>query len=252
MDVEFKLGHRLTSDLLKEWLKFRDSLGQVQSILIPRWLNTTKGNSCELHAFADASNAAYAATVYIKVQDELKNIHIHLVSAKTKVAPVDKEISVTRLELCAALLTAKLLYEISQIMDIPKDKLFAWSDSTVVLAWIKGEPSRWTTFVSNRVSEILTMLDREQWNHVSTHLNPADCASRGLSSSDLLKHELWWYGPKFLLESHEYKSNLPFTTTEEQKSIKALTTVVRPKEEFVWTKFSKLQKMLRIISYCRR
>lgn len=242
----------LTEDLLKEWLNFRDSLSQVQNILLPRWLNTKKGNLCELHAFADASNVAYAATVYLKVQDEDKNVHVHLISSKTKVAPIDKSVSVPRLELCAALLTTKLLYEISQVMDVPKVKQFAWSDSTVVLAWLRGEPSRWTTFVSNRVSEILTMLDSTQWNHVSTHLNPADCASRGLSISDLMQHELWWYGPKFLLEDKDYTTNQSFTTTEEEKPIKVLATVMKPKEEFIWTAFSKLQKMLRVMAYCRR
>ena len=37
------------------------------------------------------------------------------------------------------------------------------------------------------------------WHYVPTDLNPADCASRGISASALLAHPLWWHGPPWLL-----------------------------------------------------
>ena len=42
----------------------------------------------------------------------------------------------------------------------------------------------------------LIALDR--WNHVNGTKNPADCASRGLFPSELLGHDLWWNGPRWL------------------------------------------------------
>ncbi|CAH2088460.1 unnamed protein product [Euphydryas editha] len=158
----------------------------------------------------------------------------------------------TGMELGAALLATKLINEVSQVMKIPKDKLFAWSDSTVVLAWLSGEPSRWTAFGSNRVSEILTILDREQWNHVSTDQNPADCASRGLSVTDLIRYNLWWTGSDFLRKDNHVNTSMNFTTNEEERHIKTLAAVVLLKEEFIWIRFSNLSKLLRVLSYCKK
>ncbi|XP_060804991.1 uncharacterized protein LOC106132978 [Amyelois transitella] len=191
----------LTSELLLEWNSYRKDLLNVKDIVIPRWLNTRREDHVELHVFVDASQAAYAAVVFLRTKDKSNNIHVNIVTAKTKVAPVEKEISIPRMELCAAVLGAKLVYEVSQILQIPKEQIFAWSDSMVVLAWLRGDPSRWTTFVSNRVSEILTILDFSQWNHVRTDFNPADCGSRGMPCSEASKVEAYSKNGNGLLEA---------------------------------------------------
>ncbi|XP_045542800.1 uncharacterized protein LOC123723621 [Papilio machaon] len=244
----------VTQNLLKEWLEFKRSLVKVKDIIIPRWLQVKRGNHVELHAFADASQTAYAAAVYVKARDEKGNYNVNLVTARTRVAPVEKEVSIPRLELCAALLAAQLISEVSQVLKVSKENLYAWSDSTVVLAWLRGEPSRWTTFVSNRVSEILTMMDRDQWNHVGTRFNPADCASRGLPAEDLKENMLWWHGPEWLKDEDniEFPVQKDFTTEEEQRPVKAMTIVIQLDEEFIWRRFSRLPNLLRVLSYCKR
>lgn len=243
----------LTPQLLIEWQQFKIDLPSVKKIAIPRWLQGKETDDVELHAFADASQSAYAAAVYLKTKNSEGSTSVNLVTAKTKVAPVERQISIPRLELCAALLAAKLVYEVSQIMNIPQSKIFAWSDSTVVLAWIAGEPGRWTTFVSNRTSEILTSLDRDQWRHVRTDQNPADIASRGLPAPELSENQLWWHGPNWLQSDNHKKTNCNnFETTEETRAIKTLTATVNKKDEFIWTRFSSLSKMLRVLSYCKR
>lgn len=244
---------QLTGDLLQQWVTFKNDLVNTKNIIIPRWLGTKKGWQVELHAFADASSVAYAAAVYIKTTDQDGRIHISLLTAKTKVAPVEKEVSIPRLELCAALLAAKLLSEVSQVLNVPKENLRAWTDSTVVLAWLKGLPNRWTTFVSNRVSGILTIMNFDQWSHVQTEHNPADCASRGLQPTQLADFSLWWNGPDWLYQSSHGISEINFETHEEERSIKALTaTIVEDDFEAEWTRFSSLSKALRVMSYCKR
>ncbi|CAK1595940.1 unnamed protein product [Parnassius mnemosyne] len=176
---------------MKEWLEFESYLAKVERYVIPRWVNTRKEDKIELHVFAEASQAAYAAAVYLKSVDNNGHVCVNLVSAKTIVFSISKGVAIPRQELCAVLLATKLIYEISHIMKIPKENLYAWSDSTVVLSWINGEPSRWTTFVSNRVSEILTMIDKDKWGHVITNDNPADGASRSMSVNRILGNNLW-------------------------------------------------------------
>ncbi|XP_060860610.1 uncharacterized protein LOC132937984 [Metopolophium dirhodum] len=75
------------------------------------------------------------------------------------------------------------------------------TDSTTALAWIQSSPHRWATFVANRTSQVHELTSPDIWNHVPTHQNPVDCASRGLFPSELATHLLWWTGPAYLLES---------------------------------------------------
>lgn len=86
----------------------------MRKILIPRWYELKQGDRTELHVFADAFQRAYGAAVYIKVLSE-SGVRVHSVTAKTKVAPIAREITIPRMELCAALLATKLIYEVGQI-----------------------------------------------------------------------------------------------------------------------------------------
>nr|XP_034837780.1 uncharacterized protein LOC117994009 [Maniola hyperantus] len=238
--LKLEWDDEITDGLLAEWIKFREDLVNLKDILIPRWLNSERGCKTELHAFSDASQVAYAAAVYIRVENEENDIKVSLVTAKTKVAPIDKESSIPRLELCGAVLAAKLLHEVSQVMNIPKENLHAWTDSTVVLAWLKGPPCRWATFVSNRVSEILTMTEYNQWRYVSTNANPADCASRGLKPDELKNHTLWWNGPSWLSEPTINTEKIKIEETHEEERTKSLTTLTHQEEDFFGDELKKL------------
>lgn len=244
----------LGEDLSTEWIRYREELEHIKNICIPRWLDFSPGLRTELHAFSDASMSAYAGSVYIRVIDENNHVSVNLLAAKTKVAPIEKEMSIPRLELSGAALATKLLSEIAEVMGIPKQNCYAWTDSTVVLAWLKGPACRWTTFVSNRVSEILTMTEYEQWGHVSTIMNPSDCASRGLKPRCLAEHSLWWQGPAWLKEPYVNKE-MVYEDTHEEEKIKALCTLQQPDKpanDKPWDRFSKFSKLLKVLSYCRR
>ena len=79
----------------REW---RAQLPVLASIQLPRCYFANEATlTVELHGFSDASEAAYAAVVYIRATYSTHPPTSRLVMAKTKVAPV-KTISVPRLE----------------------------------------------------------------------------------------------------------------------------------------------------------
>lgn len=178
-----------------EWTQFQGQLPLIHTIAIPRWLNTAPNVTIELHGFSDASEKAYAAAVYVRIPTGYDIWSVHLITAKTRVAPV-KQISLPRLELCGAVLLAKLLVAVQSI--VHAQSIHAWTDSEIVLSWLQGLPNRWQTFVGNRVGEIHTILDAGVWHHVPSKDNPADCASRGITLDQLVAHPIWWHGPGWL------------------------------------------------------
>ena len=59
-------------------------------------------------------------------------VSISLLTSKTRVAPL-KQTTTPKLELSGVLLTVKLLHSVAEDLGIPRKKLFAWTDSSIVL-----------------------------------------------------------------------------------------------------------------------
>ena len=238
--------------LLRDWVDYRENLGKLVNFRLPRWIHSRNNNKIfELHGFSDASNVAYAAVVYARIVDEDGNIYTTLVTSKTKVCPI-KQVSVPRLELCGAVLLARLLLEVAKVLVVPKQCIHAWTDSTVVLAWLSSHPSRWKTFIANRVSEILYLMDRNQWAHVSTSENPADCASRGVKPLEFNDLKIWKKGPDWLgYTTINYNQGIIGETTLEKKKSKVLCHITTEGIDII-SRFSSLRRLIRVISYCRR
>ncbi|XP_041975756.1 uncharacterized protein LOC121730680 [Aricia agestis] len=213
----------LPEDLKTEWQNYLTNFEHMQSIQLPRWLGIANNVKIELHGFCDASSAAYAAVIYIRVITD-NEIKVRLVAAKTKVAPV-KQISLPRLELCAAVLLSKLIPSVKSSLNIDDNSVFAWTDSTIVLAWLRKTPNTWKPFVGNRTTEILNVTNSSQWHHIKSADNPSDCASRGISPAELKQSQLWWKGPTFLRESVEIcypNFTIPETTLEAKPRAKSV------------------------------
>ena len=190
----------LSETLTDRHVWWRKELPLLKNITVPRcYYPGGKPQHTELHGFSDASEAAYSAVVYVRAIYVDGSVSSMLVVAKTKVAPL-KRVSITRLELCGAVLLTELLDAAGTALNITKLNRHGWCDNTTAICWLKGCPSRWKTYVANRVSLAADHLAPERWNYVSTLQNPADCASRGLSATDLIHHPLWWNGPPWLLQ----------------------------------------------------
>ncbi|XP_053960635.1 uncharacterized protein LOC128864899 [Anastrepha ludens] len=185
-------------DCIAAQSRHRSELLLLSSLKISRWFGSGAGESfTELHIFADVSERAYAAVLYARTLHNDGSITVVLISSKIKVAPL-KTTTLPRLELCAAHLAAKLARSVLHSWGDLRYPIYAWTDSTITLAWLQAHPSKWITFVANRVADIQEVLPPECWNHIRSELNPADCASRGVTPSELLHQKLWWSGPEFL------------------------------------------------------
>lgn len=155
LDWDDKLPDAVTT----QWLAYRNDLCPLERIRIPRWLGTGSiGLTTELHGFCDASESAYAAVVYARTVYSNGTIQVNIITSKTKVSPV-QQITVPRLELCGATLLARLMAIVEKSLEFKDVRSIAWTDSMVVLAWIRKSPNNWKTFVANRVSHIQSTLE---------------------------------------------------------------------------------------------
>lgn len=110
-------------------------------------------------------------------------IHISLVTSKTKVAPI-KRLTIPCLELCGAHLLAQLVHHVLNTFGLPLNCVYAWTDSTIVINWLVGNPRRFKTYVGNRVSHILELtftwsMESRQWSWQPCRLRIQSCWEMG-------------------------------------------------------------------------
>ncbi|UYV62862.1 hypothetical protein LAZ67_2002175 [Cordylochernes scorpioides] len=195
-----KLGwdQPLPTDIQQEFKRWSEELDHVKKLEFPRYAKVTRSENLELHVFGDSSKKAYATVAYLRgVQDGV--VHVSLLAAKTRVAPL-RSITIPRLELLACLLSARLTTTIVRALARPIKTIF-WSDSSTALSWISTK-HEWSIFVSNRVNEIRSSTNIDDWRFVPGALNPADLPSRGCCASQFILSK-WWEGPQWLREAED-------------------------------------------------
>ena len=247
----------LTAEMRDHWEEIQHKLPVIQSIQMDRLvISKERPDRIEMHGFSDASEEAYGACIYIRSIDAQGKITSKLLCAKSRVAPL-KKLSLPRLELSAAMLLADIYHTSSKALKISFNKINLWTDSMVVLAWLRSPPSRWKTFVANRVSHIQELTNIENWNHVSSKENPADLVSRGVDANMLRNLRLWWNGPSWLQQEETVwpKQQELIPSSEEQRTVRPLTAVsllTQPCQWEMFTKFSSWRKLQRVTAYCLR
>ena len=89
----------------------------MKNIKINRLLMPLKSEdivSVELHGFSNSSMSAYCSLIYIRAQTTCQTF-VHLVSGKTKVAPISK-CTIPRLELLGCVLLCKLMLSVKKVV----------------------------------------------------------------------------------------------------------------------------------------
>lgn len=210
-------------------------------------------NVFELHGFSDASNVAYATVVYARTIDEKGRVYVHLITSKTRVAPI-QQVSIPRLELCGAVLLAKLLNEVADTLQVPKGKLHARTDSSITLAWLSSHPSLWkpslpTEFRKSSPLRIeingLMFLQGKSCRSCITRITTVIvCWEFALEPGS-------WVAAS---EKNNYGINeLKDTNLEERKpKIMIHVTAGNEGDAELLSRFSSLKKLTRVVSFCRR
>lgn len=236
------------------WHVFRDELDQLKKITVPRRVLPDNHRQYQLHCFCDASSKGYGCCVYVVGLDEEKRIESNLLIAKSRVAPL-RGLSIPSLELCAAVLGSQVMDNLTMNTDFTSSMVF-WSDSTVVLHWIRSPPHEWKVFVSNRVAEIQRLNRGATWNYVPSELNPADRISRGVLPSEISNDALWWQGPSFLTQPTGTWPESPSSVStisdaeQEKRAVVVLATVTV--DDSIVERYSELGKLLKIVALCIR
>ncbi|XP_065365565.1 uncharacterized protein LOC135958596 [Calliphora vicina] len=232
----------VSPESLQNWNSLVQDIAKIESISIPRWLQYTPSDSVQIHGFSDASKAAYCATVYIRCQTETHNTFSNLLTAKSKVSPI-QTICLPRLELNGAVLLANLVRYVTSSLNFNNTEIYLWTDSSIVLGWLSKPPSTWETYVANRISQIHSLVPNATWRHVSTHDNPADLGTRGCRPQDLTHNTLWWHGPSWLHKpSSEWPKRNPLKIVEKTNETQTLLTEVQ--EDDILNRFSSYHKAL--------
>ncbi|XP_045448684.1 uncharacterized protein LOC123657149 [Melitaea cinxia] len=150
-------------DIIKEeWNSFADNLPFIQGLNITRPVICDSPTSIEMHVFSDASQVAYGSCVYMRSVAANGDVTVKLLCSKSKISPV-KPTTIVRLELCAALLAARLSRAVLDSLRYKPDRVLYWSDSSIVLAWLKNNITQLKSFVANRITEILEITYPSTW-----------------------------------------------------------------------------------------
>ena len=212
-----------------EWQNWLGTLPHLQNISVNRCFKSQGFGdikNAQLHLFSDGPELGYGASAYLRLVDVYDNVTCSLVIGKSRLAPI-KQVSIPRLELSGAVVACRLYSLLSDELQIKLDQVNFWTDSMIVLGYIKNVSRRFKTFVGNRLSVIHETTSPDQWRYVESNLNPADKASRGIDASNLGSLDMWLNGPKFIWQDSEHwpQEKLPCEVDENDIEVKKSVVV---------------------------
>ena len=239
-----------------EWRGLFGEMSKLNDISLERCLKPQNARGKPvLCIFCDASEIAYGACAYLRWKTDDDKYEVRFVTAKSKVAPL-KALTIPRLELLAGVLAARMHEAISKEMRLQVEKAVFFTDSMIVLQWIKSSARTYKAFVSSRVGEIQTLTDPADWKHIPGEVNVADKVSRGISVEKL--SEEWKGGPIFLLtDESEWPTdkavvNCKGARSEEKTKSQSVFVTAETSEVIDCKRTLSWRKLLRTTAYVFR
>ncbi len=262
----------LPPEIQESWKEMMADIPLISSIPIPRFLGPDdKKVMRELCCFTDASQKAYSAAVYLKSTAEDGKIKCDLLFSKARLCPVNKPLTMPRLELLGVLIGTRLMSFVERELQIPIQQKTLWTDSKCVLDWLRvAETSNRSVFVENRLREIRSHLGTTLFKYIQTKENPADLATRGISVMELKDKKEWWQGPEWLCKPQKEWPEWHISDVTEVKEQREQAEVPFHEMSTLFVcregpegsgdnflrrmglKYSSLRKLLRVSALCRK
>ena len=220
----------LPGDLLSDWLHWLKYVNSLKDLRIDRCFSSFPNYSdIELHIFCDGSELAYGSVAYLKFCFD-NDVRCCIAMAMVRLVPLKQGSlkTIPRIELNSAQLSVRLYLRLEKELTLKWSNVYFWSDSTIVLSYIRSDKGRFQRFVANRVSFVRSHTDVSRWFHVPGRLNPADILSRGIEhGEDFGLCSEWFRGPTFLCQPRDsWPSQQPLSSvSDEDPEIKKLTLV---------------------------
>ena len=199
----------LPEKYFSKWSDWLQSLQGISNIIVPRCYKGYQFGEVayyEVHTFSDASKHSIGHCVYLRTVGVDGKLAVSLVYGSSKVSPRSAE-TIPRLELCAAMDAVLSTVNVVKELGLQVRGIYFYTDSRIVLGYLRNISQRFSRYVARRVEEILRHSNVDQWFHVSGKHNVGDIATKPHSPEELLKTD-WLVGPEFLREGKPIPSGL--------------------------------------------
>ena len=199
----------LIDQIISGYKEIGKELMSIGKIPIARQISVNKPIKFRhLVVFGDGSTIAYGAVAYLRTIYMDDSSTVRLIKAAKKCTPIRRQ-TIPRIELMAALETAKLSCRLEKVLQ--PDKITLFTDAIVVLFWIlKSDMHRFADWIQTRLTQIHELTKNAEWRHVESLMNPADLLSRGVKIKEIFldgkftnKGNFWMEGPEFLKKPYE-------------------------------------------------
>lgn len=241
----------MPDEFVNEWQKIKNEMPLILDLKFARWLQMNADSPVHLFGYCDASMWAYGTCVYARHVDENGEVHMNLIMAKARVAPV-KQLTIPKLELCAAVLLTKVIKQVTTAMNRKFEAINLFSDSRIVLDWINADPMRYKAFLATRLKKI-NELKNVTWSHINGIHNPADCVSRGILPSELMRHILCWSATNAeTIHSSDEDDEAKEECNDNNDEYEVVSLTVSNDKQSFLPSVSSIYKLQRIMAYVLR
>lgn len=120
--IKLDWDESVPAGIATSWNKYIRQFATLTSF-VPRQIIGENATHIQLHGFCDASEGAYGAVLYLRSTTSQGTHVVRLICSRTRVAPI-KNLSLPRLELCAAVLLGRLYEAISRALRIDFGRIY--------------------------------------------------------------------------------------------------------------------------------
>ena len=138
----------LPDEIFQSWQSWKDGLKSSQIIAVLRSyrFHRDECQDVQLYVFCDASEMAYGAVAYFRTISH-GCVNVSFIMSKTRPALINT-LTIPRLELQAAVIAVRLKSKILTEIDFEVDDMYLWSDSEIVLHYIRNTHRIFSVYVS--------------------------------------------------------------------------------------------------------